>query len=299
MYRNRLIKGSWAQKCYIKIQITTLPKSVHTLLLITGNRTFVFVDYQIQFHDNIPDNDLPAEHGHPFTWTFSGVATWAPSQHKDRLSRYGISMLKIRRLRDCLIFNMGVPILVRWHLYIETPTNTPPPGPDSIYRCHLTSKGKSHCGDKTVAISSYLNNGISYTGKMASLYWTYLLYAKTHLQARYITRWRHMVVMASRIANHSTICWTVCSGIHKRTCQSTALLALCWGNPPVTVELNSQNASDAVNVSILWRHDEVSKDNKNFWCRVWNIPGKYANDCFTDALAPFVARSWLTMALHV
>ena len=33
---------------------------------------------------------------------------------------------------------------------------------------------KSHVGDKTVARSSYLNNGISYTGKMASLYliWT-------------------------------------------------------------------------------------------------------------------------------
>ena len=33
----------------------------------------------------------------------------------------GIPMLKIRRLRDRLIFNMGIPILVRWHLYIETP----------------------------------------------------------------------------------------------------------------------------------------------------------------------------------
>ena len=31
---------------------------------------------------------------------------------------------------------------------------------------------KSHCGDKTVARSSYLHNGISYTGKMTSLYWT-------------------------------------------------------------------------------------------------------------------------------
>ena len=31
---------------------------------------------------------------------------------------------------------------------------------------------KSHCGDKTVVRSSYLHNGISYTGKMASLYWT-------------------------------------------------------------------------------------------------------------------------------
>ena len=30
---------------------------------------------------------------------------------------------------------------------------------------------KSHCGDKTVVRSSYLHNGISYTGKMALLYW--------------------------------------------------------------------------------------------------------------------------------
>ena len=31
---------------------------------------------------------------------------------------------------------------------------------------------KSHCGAETVERSSYLHNGISYTGKMASLYWT-------------------------------------------------------------------------------------------------------------------------------
>ena len=30
---------------------------------------------------------------------------------------------------------------------------------------------KSHCGDKTFVRSSYLHNGISYTGKMSSLYW--------------------------------------------------------------------------------------------------------------------------------
>ena len=30
---------------------------------------------------------------------------------------------------------------------------------------------KSHCGDKTVVRSSYLHNGISYTGKMLFLYW--------------------------------------------------------------------------------------------------------------------------------
>ena len=30
---------------------------------------------------------------------------------------------------------------------------------------------KSHCGDKTVVRSSYLQNEISFTGKMTSLYW--------------------------------------------------------------------------------------------------------------------------------
>ena len=30
---------------------------------------------------------------------------------------------------------------------------------------------KSHCGDKTILRLSYLHNGISYTGKMISLYW--------------------------------------------------------------------------------------------------------------------------------
>ena len=34
--------------------------------------------------------------------------------------RYGIPMLKIRQSRDRLIFNMGIPILVSRHLYIET-----------------------------------------------------------------------------------------------------------------------------------------------------------------------------------
>ena len=34
---------------------------------------------------------------------------------------------------------------------------------------------KSHCGDKTVIRSSYLHNGISYTGNIISLYWIRVL----------------------------------------------------------------------------------------------------------------------------
>ena len=39
---------------------------------------------------------------------------------------------------------------------------------------------KSLCGDKTVVRSSYLHNGISYTGKMTSLYWVRALTARSH-----------------------------------------------------------------------------------------------------------------------
>ena len=45
------------------------------------------------------------------------------------------------------------------------------PGPWFNIKMSSYQYRKSHCGDKTVVISSYLHNGISYTGKMTSLYW--------------------------------------------------------------------------------------------------------------------------------
>ena len=113
----------------------------------------------------------------------------------------GIPIIKIRQWWDCLIFIMVIPIRVRWHLYTETAplikrvmykirnnafcTNLwnllHPAWP---YRSENREKGgrfnkkipsyqyrKFHCGDKTILWSSYLPNGISYTGKMTSLYW--------------------------------------------------------------------------------------------------------------------------------
>ena len=44
------------------------------------------------------------------------VSIWRPP-----FPGMGIPMLTIRRSWDRLIFNMGIPILVRQHLYIETP----------------------------------------------------------------------------------------------------------------------------------------------------------------------------------
>ena len=45
------------------------------------------------------------------------------------------------------------------------------PGPWSNIKMSHYQYRKSHCGHKTDVRSSYLHNVISYTGKMASLYW--------------------------------------------------------------------------------------------------------------------------------
>ena len=45
------------------------------------------------------------------------------------------------------------------------------PGPQFNIKMSSYQYRKSHCGDKTIWQPSYLHNGISYTGKTASLYW--------------------------------------------------------------------------------------------------------------------------------
>ena len=45
------------------------------------------------------------------------------------------------------------------------------PGPWFNIKMSSYQYRKSHCGDKTVVRSSYLRNGVSYTGKITSLYW--------------------------------------------------------------------------------------------------------------------------------
>ena len=43
--------------------------------------------------------------------------------------------------------------------------NKPKPGPQFNIKMLSYQYRKSHCGDKTIIRSSYLHNGISYTGK--------------------------------------------------------------------------------------------------------------------------------------
>ena len=54
---------------------------------------------------------------------------------------------------------------------IKSKSNWIPSGPWFNIKMSSYQYRKSHCGDKMVIRSSYLHNGISYTGKMTSLYW--------------------------------------------------------------------------------------------------------------------------------
>ena len=53
------------------------------------------------------------------------------------------------------------------------------PGPWFNIKMTSYQYRKSHCEDKTILRPSYLHNGISYTGKMKSLYWIGTLEPKT------------------------------------------------------------------------------------------------------------------------
>ena len=98
-------------------------------------------------------------------WT----SLWQPSIKRCCLTSIGIPMLKIRRSRECLIFNMGIPIPDKDGLLIEME----PLWPEPWFNIKMSSYqySKSHCGEKTILWPTYLHNGISYTGKMTSLYW--------------------------------------------------------------------------------------------------------------------------------
>ena len=64
--------------------------------------------------------------------------------------------------------------LFYWCIYASLGLNNlilKAPGPWFNIKMSSYQYRKSHCGDKTVVRSSYLHNGISYTGKMMSFYW--------------------------------------------------------------------------------------------------------------------------------
>ena len=63
-----------------------------------------------------------------------------------------------------------------------------------------------------------------------------------------------MGAMASQIPSLTIVYSTVCSGRRSKETSKLRVTGLCEGNSPVTGEFPAQMASNAVNVSIWWRH---------------------------------------------
>ena len=67
--------------------------------------------------------------------------------------------------------NCQITCCARQHTMDSVLKSTKLPGPWFNIKMSSYRYRKSHCGDKTVVRSSYLHNGICYTGKMSSSYW--------------------------------------------------------------------------------------------------------------------------------
>ena len=106
---------------------------------------------------------------------------------------------------------------------------------------------------------SHLYHGsIAWTPPTA-IYGAYTVYlCLSHLQVPsqwLILQWRHMSVVQSQITIHSSVFSRAYSGWwQQQKNQSTALLALCEGNPPVTDGFLSQRASNGESISVSWLH---------------------------------------------
>ena len=142
---------------------------------------------------------------------------WAPSQYRDGLSRYGDLHYK-----DKTDFIMGIPTLVRRHLYIEA-------GPWNFFM-HL----------KLLPIAS--------TKASFSIIW-WCHYRDVIMSA-----------MASQITSLTSVCSTVYLAADKKKTPKLRVTGLCAGNSPITGEFPAQRISNAENASIWWRRHAPSSE---------------------------------------
>ena len=107
------------------------------------------------------------------------------------------------------------------HLWGDHVTGSVFPGPWFNIKMLSYQYRKSHCGDKTVVRSSYLHNGISYSGKTTSLYWIralnyyYMFTQNVSVESVFITflqltRWGRMThICANKLVRHCLRKWLV------------------------------------------------------------------------------------------
>ena len=109
-------------------------------------------------------------------WPFvRGITGGFPSQRASNAGRacvFFVVILKklLNKQSSCWWFEAP------WHSCVVTVMNSQwknknSPGPWFNIKMSSYQYRNSHCGDKTILRSSYLDNGISYTGKITSLYW--------------------------------------------------------------------------------------------------------------------------------
>ena len=148
----------------ISIRLTSLAlwqsndcPSASKVTLINMDKYFMWIHYE-RLHNHNKANDIC------IIWQFLGRRPVHPHLCS-RLSVWGYPLLTGLWRRQCHLFLA----VSRWMWRKSGRQHGELPRfnikmPSYQYR-------KSHSGDKTVVRSSYLHNGISYTGKMASLYW--------------------------------------------------------------------------------------------------------------------------------
>ena len=231
---------------------------------------------------------------------------------KTVLRRYEDSHVKDKTVARPSYLYMGIPILVRQHLYIEMP-----PGPwfniKMSYQCR-----KSHCGDKTVVGSSYLHNGISYTGKMASLYWfsplgpphtikTLSKYKDFHYQIKQL--WDCLIFMMGVQNSLTVVCFSImipwqsenlskgyshhCNGLMQDRRNSRALaMELCFSciNPSITFCHRLTHEVTHILVRFLLNVIWLTKVTRN-QCQAENLQRKHILK-FCSALVKIHNHQW-------
>ena len=125
------------------------------------------------------------------------------SSGKRRTSCLGLNLLKLWTGNSNITWNVTMKV------------QNKDQGPDSIWRCHLTSMRKSHCRDETILRPSYFHNGIFYTGKAVSLYW---IGAQAMYSQRTPHTW-HPITSYGVIVRFRCLDGYVC-GIHKHPMDS-------------------------------------------------------------------------------
>ena len=87
---------------------------------------------------------------------------------------------------------------------------------------------KSHCGDKTVVRSSYLHNGISYIGKMTSLYWIRAQLLESALSTVLWFNICFMMLVNRFSTNHSSINISPINSPRAILNMNSKYLCVCW-----------------------------------------------------------------------